>query len=107
MLVTAASCYLPFATISVISSACSPRLNCCTSLRMHPRLRPQIGAAAGSPIDIWVMRAKANGISSTYKTRVALEDAYKDGEEMFVGGRYHHFTGLNFWTLRPQSVSAT
>src|SRR5271165_1207517 len=25
----------------------------------------------------------------------------------FLGGRYHHFTGLNFWTLRPHSVSAT
>src|SRR5580700_5381785 len=24
-----------------------------------------------------------------------------------LGTRFHHFTGLNFWTLLPQSVSAT
>jgi hypothetical protein len=32
----------------------------------------------GSTIDLWVMRPKV-GISSTYKTRVALEEPYEQG----------------------------
>jgi hypothetical protein len=30
-----------------------------------------------------------------------------DAHETLRRASYHHFIGLNFWTLRPQSVSAT
>src|SRR5271167_1027454 len=33
-------CYLPLATISVISSACSSGLNCCTSPKMPSKTSP-------------------------------------------------------------------